>query len=166
MQASQSLIVLLLHRLCSSLWFMFFHICYRKRLFNMVNDLPTIFEVVAGTAKKQGKDKSSVSNNSSNRSKSSSKVETLFSTVLLLYSLILVLILVSLSHVTARIWIPCQVLKAGAERWWGGGRGRCGRGGWGWARWNTVWSMWWELCSWWVLDLLWPLWDVVSWKVC
>lgn len=45
----------------------------RKRLFNMVNDLPTIFEVVAGTAKKQGKDKSSVSNNSSNRSKSSSK---------------------------------------------------------------------------------------------
>lgn len=43
----------------------------------MVNDLPTIFEVVAGTAKKQAKDKSSVSNNSSNRSKSNSKVITL-----------------------------------------------------------------------------------------
>lgn len=44
----------------------------------MVNELPTIFEVVAGTAKKQGKDKSSVSNNSSNRSKSNSKVKSLF----------------------------------------------------------------------------------------
>ncbi|KAJ4877625.1 PHD finger protein ALFIN-LIKE 3 [Raphanus sativus] len=45
----------------------------RKRLFNMMNDLPSIFEVVAGTAKKQSKEKSSVSNNSSNRSKSNSK---------------------------------------------------------------------------------------------
>ncbi|KAI6682009.1 hypothetical protein NL676_035890 [Syzygium grande] len=44
----------------------------RKRLFNMINDLPTIFEVVTGTAKKQSKEKSSVSN-SSNKSKSSSK---------------------------------------------------------------------------------------------
>lgn len=40
----------------------------------MMNDLPSIFEVVAGTAKKQSKEKSSVSNNSSNRSKSNSKV--------------------------------------------------------------------------------------------
>ncbi|CAN7025046.1 unnamed protein product [Brassica rapa subsp. trilocularis] len=45
----------------------------RKRLFNMMNDLPSIFEVVAGTAKKASKEKSSVSNNSSNRSKSNSK---------------------------------------------------------------------------------------------
>ncbi|RDY13079.1 PHD finger protein ALFIN-LIKE 5, partial [Mucuna pruriens] len=45
----------------------------RKRLFNMINDLPTIFEVVAGNAKKQGKEKSSVSNHSSNKSKSNSK---------------------------------------------------------------------------------------------
>ncbi|KAI4337172.1 hypothetical protein L6164_015619 [Bauhinia variegata] len=46
----------------------------RKRLFNMINDLPTIFEVVTGLAKKQGqvqgKEKSSVSNHSSNKSKS------------------------------------------------------------------------------------------------
>ncbi|GLU22443.1 hypothetical protein SLE2022_385180 [Rubroshorea leprosula] len=46
----------------------------RKRLFNMINDLPTIFEVVTGAAKKQGKEKSSVSNHSSNKSKSNSKV--------------------------------------------------------------------------------------------
>ncbi|RVW52078.1 PHD finger protein ALFIN-like 3 [Vitis vinifera] len=46
----------------------------RKRLFNMINDLPTIFEVVTGTAKKQVKEKSSVSNHSSNKSKSNSKV--------------------------------------------------------------------------------------------
>ncbi|CAK9152483.1 unnamed protein product [Ilex paraguariensis] len=45
----------------------------RKRLFNMINELPTIFEVVTGTAKKQVKDKSSVSNHSSNKSKSNSK---------------------------------------------------------------------------------------------
>ncbi|CAL5370071.1 unnamed protein product [Camellia sinensis] len=46
----------------------------RKRLFNMINDLPTIFEVVTGAAKKQQKEKSSVSNHSSNKSKSNSKV--------------------------------------------------------------------------------------------
>ncbi|CAM8983194.1 unnamed protein product [Rhodiola kirilowii] len=48
----------------------------RKRLFNMINDLPTIFEVVsggAGGAKKLSKEKSSVSNQSSNKSKSGSK---------------------------------------------------------------------------------------------
>ncbi|KAA8534800.1 hypothetical protein F0562_029758 [Nyssa sinensis] len=44
----------------------------RKRLFNMINDLPTIFEVVTGAEKKQVKDKSSVSNNSSKKSKSKS----------------------------------------------------------------------------------------------
>ncbi|KAK4479547.1 hypothetical protein RD792_015064 [Penstemon davidsonii] len=46
----------------------------RKRLFNMINDLPTVFEVVTGVAKKQQKEKSSVSNHSSNKSKSNSKV--------------------------------------------------------------------------------------------
>ncbi|GKV00834.1 hypothetical protein SLEP1_g13454 [Rubroshorea leprosula] len=46
----------------------------RKRLFNMINDLPTIFEVVTGAPKKQGKEKSSVSNHSSNKSKSNSRV--------------------------------------------------------------------------------------------
>ncbi|KAF7814081.1 PHD finger protein ALFIN-LIKE 3 isoform X1 [Senna tora] len=45
----------------------------RKRLFNMINDLPTIFEVVTGTAKKQVKEKSSVSNHSGSKSKSNSK---------------------------------------------------------------------------------------------
>ncbi|KAF3648174.1 PHD finger protein ALFIN-LIKE 4 [Capsicum baccatum] len=45
----------------------------RRRLFNMINDLPTIFEVVSGTAKKQSKDKSSMSNHSSTKSKSNSK---------------------------------------------------------------------------------------------
>lgn len=39
----------------------------------MINDLPTIFEVVTGTAKKQSKEKSSVSNHTSNKSKSGSK---------------------------------------------------------------------------------------------
>ncbi|KAL3532666.1 hypothetical protein ACH5RR_006187 [Cinchona calisaya] len=45
----------------------------RKHLFGMINDLPTIFEVVTGAAKKQLKEKSSVSNHSSNKSKSNSK---------------------------------------------------------------------------------------------
>ena len=41
----------------------------------MINDLPTIFEVVTGAAKKQVKEKSSVTNhNSSVKSKSSSKL--------------------------------------------------------------------------------------------
>ncbi|CAI9093765.1 OLC1v1029326C2 [Oldenlandia corymbosa var. corymbosa] len=44
----------------------------RKRLFNMINDLPTVFEVVTGTVKKQSKEKSSVSNHSSNKSKTNS----------------------------------------------------------------------------------------------
>ncbi|KAG4945150.1 hypothetical protein GYH30_041148 [Glycine max] len=45
----------------------------RKRLFGMINELPTIFEVVTGEAKKQVKEKSSVSNNSGSKSKSNSK---------------------------------------------------------------------------------------------
>ncbi|XP_071717557.1 PHD finger protein ALFIN-LIKE 4-like [Rutidosis leptorrhynchoides] len=45
----------------------------RKRLFNMINDLPTIFEVVNGTAKNYQKVKSTVSNHSSTKSKSNSK---------------------------------------------------------------------------------------------
>ncbi|KAL0308456.1 UNVERIFIED_CONTAM: PHD finger protein ALFIN-LIKE 5 [Sesamum radiatum] len=48
-----------------------------KRLFNMINDLPTIFEVVTGAAKKQLKDKSSVTNHSGSKSKSNSKMGTL-----------------------------------------------------------------------------------------
>ncbi|PWA87071.1 Regulator of chromosome condensation 1/beta-lactamase-inhibitor protein II [Artemisia annua] len=42
----------------------------RKRLFSMINDLPTIFEVVSGIVKKQPKEKSS---HSSNKSKSNTK---------------------------------------------------------------------------------------------
>ena len=45
----------------------------------MINDLPTIFEIVTGSAKKQAKEKSSVSNHSSNKSKSNSKVWKVFS---------------------------------------------------------------------------------------
>ncbi|XP_058108543.1 PHD finger protein ALFIN-LIKE 4-like isoform X3 [Magnolia sinica] len=47
----------------------------RKRLFGMINDLPTIFEVVTGTAKKQSKEKSSTTNHSSNKSKPNPKVQ-------------------------------------------------------------------------------------------
>ncbi|CAA0829313.1 PHD finger protein ALFIN-LIKE 5 [Striga hermonthica] len=45
----------------------------RKRLFSLINDLPTIFEVVTGAAKKQVKEKSHVSNHSGSKSKSNSK---------------------------------------------------------------------------------------------
>ncbi|XP_012068916.1 PHD finger protein ALFIN-LIKE 3 isoform X2 [Jatropha curcas] len=49
----------------------------RKRLFNMINDQPTIYEVVndGGGPKKQVKEKSFVSNHSSNKSKSNSKMQ-------------------------------------------------------------------------------------------
>lgn len=45
----------------------------RNRLFNMINNLPTVYEVVTGAAKKQQKDKSSVSNHAASKSKSNSK---------------------------------------------------------------------------------------------
>ncbi|CAI8606042.1 unnamed protein product [Vicia faba] len=46
----------------------------RKKLFDMINDLPTIFETIAGVVKKPGKDKSSsVSNNSSTKSEAKPK---------------------------------------------------------------------------------------------
>ncbi|KAK9923695.1 hypothetical protein M0R45_032101 [Rubus argutus] len=44
----------------------------RKKLFSMINELPTIFEVVTGAAKKEVKEKPS-SNHGSNKSKSNSK---------------------------------------------------------------------------------------------
>ncbi|KAL6539238.1 PHD finger protein ALFIN-LIKE 5 [Orobanche gracilis] len=48
----------------------------RKRLFSMINDLPTVYEVVAGAAVKQQKERSSVPNHSSSKSKSNSKSRT------------------------------------------------------------------------------------------
>ncbi|XP_017244584.2 PHD finger protein ALFIN-LIKE 4 [Daucus carota subsp. sativus] len=45
----------------------------RKRLFNMINDLPSIYEVVTDVAKKQTKEKSAVSNHSSNKPKPNPK---------------------------------------------------------------------------------------------
>ncbi|KAL1205517.1 PHD finger protein ALFIN-LIKE 3 [Cardamine amara subsp. amara] len=54
-----------------------FHKEDRKRLFNMINEVPTIFEVVTGMAKKQSKDKSSSgANQNGNKSKSNSKMRT------------------------------------------------------------------------------------------
>lgn len=47
----------------------------RKRLFNLINELPTIFEVVSGTSKKQAKEKSSITNNSSTKSKPNAKMQ-------------------------------------------------------------------------------------------
>ncbi|CAJ2663514.1 PHD finger protein ALFIN-LIKE 4-like isoform X1 [Trifolium pratense] len=47
----------------------------RKRLFNMINELPSIFEVVTGAAKKQVKEKSSGLNHSGSKSKSNSKAQ-------------------------------------------------------------------------------------------
>jgi hypothetical protein len=44
---------------------------YRKRLFIMINNLPTIYEVVTGTAKKPTKEKAP--NSSSKNNKSASK---------------------------------------------------------------------------------------------
>ncbi|GAA0158598.1 hypothetical protein Leryth_009153 [Lithospermum erythrorhizon] len=46
----------------------------RKRLFNMINDLPTVFELVTGAPKKQSRDRSSVSNHSSVTSNAKPKV--------------------------------------------------------------------------------------------
>lgn len=40
----------------------------RKRLFNMINNLPTIFEVVTGSVKSQSKEKTPNGNNKSNKS--------------------------------------------------------------------------------------------------
>jgi hypothetical protein len=44
----------------------------------MINELPSIFEVVTGAAKKQVKEKSSVLNNSGSKSKSNSKAVNIF----------------------------------------------------------------------------------------
>ncbi|XP_010454354.1 PREDICTED: PHD finger protein ALFIN-LIKE 5-like [Camelina sativa] len=49
----------------------------RKRLFNMMNEVPTVFEVVTGYAKKQTMEKPSSENQSGNKSKSNSKVRGL-----------------------------------------------------------------------------------------
>lgn len=48
----------------------------RRRLFSMINELPTIFEIVTGTAKKQVKEKSSNSNHgTNNKSRVNSKAQ-------------------------------------------------------------------------------------------
>ncbi|KAJ8629512.1 hypothetical protein MRB53_022835 [Persea americana] len=47
----------------------------RRRLFQMINDLPTIYEVVTGIVKKQQREKSASTPNSSSKSKSSTKTQ-------------------------------------------------------------------------------------------
>lgn len=51
----------------------------------MVNDLPTIFEVVTGTPKKQTKEKPLVSNHSGNKPKSKVEIVPLCSYAIQLY---------------------------------------------------------------------------------
>lgn len=50
-----------------------FYCMCRRALFNMINDLPTVFEIVTGAAKKQLNEKSVISNHSGSKMKSSSK---------------------------------------------------------------------------------------------
>ncbi|KAJ3681418.1 hypothetical protein LUZ60_015907 [Juncus effusus] len=45
----------------------------RRRLFNMINNLPTIYEVVTGTAKKPSKDKTTPNSSTKSNTKSGSK---------------------------------------------------------------------------------------------
>ncbi|KAI3991853.1 hypothetical protein MKX01_012798 [Papaver californicum] len=47
----------------------------RKRLFSMINDLPTIFEIVSGAVKKPVKEKTAMSNLSSTKPKPSPKMQ-------------------------------------------------------------------------------------------
>lgn len=63
---------------------------YRKRLFNMMNDLPTIFEVVNGTSsvKKDVKKEKSVSNNSGNKAKTNLKGVSYYCNILTVFLLI------------------------------------------------------------------------------
>ncbi|KFK26283.1 hypothetical protein AALP_AA8G227200 [Arabis alpina] len=49
----------------------------RKRLFNMINDVPTVFEVVTGSANKLTKEKPSSANQNGNKSKSNLNVRGL-----------------------------------------------------------------------------------------
>ncbi|PKU79998.1 PHD finger protein ALFIN-LIKE 5 [Dendrobium catenatum] len=49
----------------------------RKRLFNMINNLPTIFEVVTGSVKKQSKEKTPNGNNKSSKPNSKTKTSKL-----------------------------------------------------------------------------------------
>ncbi|CAH2072275.1 unnamed protein product [Thlaspi arvense] len=49
----------------------------RKRLFGMINEVPTIFEAVTGNAKKQTKEKISLADQNGNKAKSNSKVRGL-----------------------------------------------------------------------------------------
>ncbi|PKU85741.1 PHD finger protein ALFIN-LIKE 8 [Dendrobium catenatum] len=49
---------------------------FRKRLFSMINNLPTIYEVVTGTVKKLSKEKTPNSSRKSNKSSSKPQLQT------------------------------------------------------------------------------------------
>lgn len=61
----------------------------------MINDLPTIFEVVTGASKMQFKDKLSVTTNSGSKSKPNSNIKTVKSSV---YSFMRTLIYLSFKY--------------------------------------------------------------------
>lgn len=76
----------------------------------MINELPTIFEVVTGTTKKQAKEKSSVSNHSSSKSKSNSKVTKNFCRPRLCAPLLLFFFFFGILPFSIISW-PSEVLK-------------------------------------------------------
>ena len=141
------------------LWF-----CCRKRLFVMINNLPTIYEVVTGTAKKQTKEKTPKSSSKSN--KSGTKVWFL-SFYFNCFSLKWAPNFIPLNTYTATTPARSQLKgfqDATSKGWgWQRRRGRWGRG----RSWkHIVWFMWRQLWTGRVLDMLWCLWDMVPWQMC
>lgn len=136
----------------TDIWYsiQFFDYC-RKRLFSMINDLPTVYEVVS--ERKQGRDKSGV--DSGSKSKPSTKVR---------YSEVFTLVFIP------SLWFWCvascpeikwrsdkeqlQTIRRGL---WRGRR---------WAQRNSLWNLRWQLQRERVLDWVWYMWEVVPWEVC
>ena len=130
----------------------------RKRLFTLINDLPTIFEVV--TERKPVKDKPSMDSGSKSRLSSGTKVKQ--------FNLIKAY---SIFALPCALTIVSQPRLCIAEiKWWAiknepkAGRWEL-RGGWRWARRNLLWELWGKLQCQWVLDRLWHLREVVPREV-
>ena len=144
----------------------FWLLAYRKRLFTMINNLPTVYEVVTGTAKKEPKDKTPKNSNKSN--KTGAKVWSFNCTVIILHDKLPTNSMILFWHWTFGEYTatPIRTQLKGPEAATSKGRRGEWRGGWGttgrpWE--HAVRRMRPKLR--WLLDLLWPVWEMVPWQV-
>lgn len=130
----------------------------RKRLFGLINILPTIFQVVTDNKPIKG----NPTMDSGSKFRGSTEVSVFLYLVILDSSMlkfhrikVIIKVNISMPLLFFKKKYDCFCLT---NKTTGSSSSK-------WAYWNILWKLWWKLQQRWILDRLWYLWVVVPWKV-